>query len=57
MLTVLLTVLSTVLLQLTKAPEQYPDARSQPHVQVALRRKAAGKAAVMPVSGARRYCR
>jgi DNA polymerase alpha subunit A len=29
--------------QLTKRPEDYPDAKSQPHVQVALRRKAAGK--------------
>jgi len=29
--------------QLTKRPEEYPDARAQPHVQVALRRRAAGK--------------
>jgi len=29
--------------QLTKQPEDYPDARNQPHVQVALRRKAAGR--------------
>lgn len=29
--------------QLTKQPEDYPDAKNQPHVQVALRRKAAGK--------------
>ncbi|GFR41815.1 hypothetical protein Agub_g2585, partial [Astrephomene gubernaculifera] len=29
--------------QLTKRPEDYPDARNQPHVQVALRRRAAGK--------------
>ncbi|GFH09747.1 DNA polymerase, partial [Haematococcus lacustris] len=28
---------------LTKRLEEYPDARSQPHVQVALRRRAAGK--------------
>ena len=28
--------------QLTKRPEDYPDAKNQPHVQVALRRKAAG---------------
>eukprot|EP00850_Spirogloea_muscicola_P002464 SM000009S23593 [mRNA] locus=s9:972011:982036:- [translate_table: standard] len=28
---------------LTKAPEDYPDARSQPHVQVALRRKQSGR--------------
>ena len=28
--------------QLTKRPEDYPDARNQPHVQVALRRRAAG---------------
>lgn len=27
---------------LTKAPEDYPDARNQPHVQVALRRKRSG---------------
>ena len=27
--------------QLTKQPSQYPDAASQPHVQVALRRRAA----------------
>ena len=29
--------------QLTKRPEDYPDANSQPHVQVALRLRAAGK--------------
>ncbi|KAK2077328.1 hypothetical protein QBZ16_004962 [Prototheca wickerhamii] len=29
--------------QLTKAPRDYPDAQNQPHVQVALRRLAAGK--------------
>jgi DNA polymerase alpha subunit A len=29
--------------QLTKQPEDYPDAKNQPHVQVALRRKAQGK--------------
>ena len=29
--------------QLTKSPENYPDARTQAHVQVALRRKKAGK--------------
>ena len=29
--------------QLTKSPEEYPDAKNQPHVQVALRRRAAGK--------------
>ncbi len=29
--------------QLTKQPEQYPDAKNQPHVQVALRRKAQHK--------------
>ena len=29
--------------QLTKRPEDYPDARNQAHVQVALRRRAAGK--------------
>ncbi|GLC52568.1 hypothetical protein PLESTB_000644200 [Pleodorina starrii] len=29
--------------QLTKRPEDYPDARNQPHVQVALRRRAAGR--------------
>ena len=28
--------------QLTKRPEDYPDAKNQPHVQVALRRKASG---------------
>lgn len=28
--------------QLTKRPEDYPDAQNQPHVQVALRRRAAG---------------
>jgi DNA polymerase alpha subunit A len=37
--------------QLTKNPEDYPDAKNQPHVQVALRRRAAGKRdGVMPVS-------
>lgn len=30
--------------QLTKRPEEYPDAKSQPHVQVALRRREAGGA-------------
>lgn len=36
--------------QLTKNPEDYPDAKNQPHVQVALRRRAAGKRdGVMPV--------
>ena len=29
--------------QLTKRPEDYPDARNQAHVQVALRRRAAAK--------------
>jgi DNA polymerase alpha subunit A len=29
--------------QLTKNPSDYPDAKSQPHVQVALRRRTAGK--------------
>lgn len=29
--------------QLTKRPEDYPDAKNQPHVQVALRRRQAGK--------------
>lgn len=29
--------------QLTKKPEDYPDAKGQPHVMVAMRRKAAGK--------------
>lgn len=29
--------------QLTKRPEDYPDAKGQPHVSVALRRKTAGK--------------
>lgn len=29
--------------QLTKRPEDYPDAKNQPHVQVALRRRAAHK--------------
>lgn len=29
--------------QLTKSPEDYPDGKQQPHVQVALRRKAASK--------------
>lgn len=37
--------------QLTKRPDDYPDAKSQPHVQVALRRKGAGKRdGVLPVS-------
>lgn len=37
--------------QLTKRPEDYPDARNQAHVQVALRRRAAGKRdGVMQVS-------
>ncbi len=36
--------------QLTKRPEDYPDAKNQPHVQVALRRRAAGKRdGVLPV--------
>ena len=36
--------------QLTKRPEDYPDAKNQTHVQVALRRRAAGKRdGVMPV--------
>lgn len=35
--------------QLTKRPEDYPDAKVQPHVQVALRRRATGKRdGVMP---------
>lgn len=29
--------------QLTKRPEDYPDAKNQAHVQVAIRRRAAGK--------------
>ena len=29
--------------QLTKRPEDYPDAKNQAHVQVAMRRRAAGK--------------
>ena len=38
--------------QLTKNPKDYPDARNQPHVQVALRRQAAGKRdGVMQVCG------
>lgn len=38
--------------QLTKRPEDYPDAKNQPHVQVALRRRAAGKRdGVMAVGG------
>jgi DNA polymerase alpha subunit A len=38
--------------QLTKRPDDYPDARNQPHVQVALRRRASGKQnGVMAVSG------
>lgn len=37
--------------QLTKRPDDYPDAKNQPHVQVALRRRAAGKQnGVMAVS-------
>ena len=32
-----------VVKQLTKRPEDYPDAKNQPHVQVALRRRAAHK--------------
>ena len=32
-----------VVKQLTKRLEEYPDAKNQPHVQVALRRKAAHK--------------
>ena len=37
--------------QLTKRPEDYPDAQNQPHVQVALRRKAAHKGSgILPVS-------
>ncbi len=36
--------------QLTKRPEDYPDAKAQPHVQVALRRREAGKRdGVLPV--------
>lgn len=39
--------------QLTKRPDDYPDAKNQPHVQVALRRRAAGKQnGVMAVSRA-----
>ena len=42
--------------QLTKRPEDYPDAKNQPHVQVALRRRAAGKRdGVMAVSFYYRY--
>jgi hypothetical protein len=38
--------------QLTKKLEEYPDAKNQPHVQVALRRRAAGKTdGIRPVSG------
>lgn len=38
--------------QLTKNPSDYPDAKNQPHVQVALRRRAQGKQnGVMAVSG------
>ena len=29
--------------QLTKRPEDYPDAKNQAHVQVAIRRRSAGK--------------
>ncbi len=37
--------------QLTKRPDDYPDAKNQPHVQVALRRRSAGKQnGVMAVS-------
>ncbi len=48
--------------QLTKNPSDYPDAKNQPHVQVALRRRAQGKQnGVMAVSGeagwAGRHCR
>eukprot|EP00210_Caulerpa_lentillifera_P008148 g7782.t1 len=32
-----------IIKQLAKAPEDYPDGRTQPHVQVALRRKQQGK--------------
>eukprot|EP00198_Chlamydomonas_reinhardtii_P009371 XP_001698708.1 DNA polymerase alpha subunit one [Chlamydomonas reinhardtii] len=36
--------------QLTKRPEDYPDAKNQPHVQVAMRRRAAGKRdGVLPI--------
>ena len=36
--------------QLTKRPEDYPDAQNQPHVQVAIRRKAAHKGSgILPV--------
>ena len=36
--------------QLTKRPEDYPDAQNQPHVQVAVRRRAAHKGSgYMPV--------
>ena len=38
--------------QLTKRPEDYPDAKNQPHVQVALRRRAAGlRNGTMQVTG------
>lgn len=41
--------------QLTKNPSDYPDAKNQPHVQVALRRRAQGKQnGVMAVSGGAR---
>lgn len=42
--------------QLTKRPEDYPDAKNQAHVQVALRRRAAGKRdGVMQVPFLRTY--
>ena len=38
--------------QLTRRPEEYPDAKSQPHVQVALRRKAQNRRdGTLPVRG------
>jgi DNA polymerase elongation subunit (family B) len=44
--------------QLTKRPDDYPDAKNQPHVQVALRRRAAGKQnGVMAVSEQCSCCR
>ena len=47
--------------QLTKRPDDYPDARNQPHVQVALRRRAQGKhngvMAVSEAGGGRRDLR
>jgi DNA polymerase alpha subunit A len=43
--------------QLTKRPEDYPDARNQPHVQVALRRRAAGlRNGTMQVRDAAQTC-